>query len=90
MSSSDLLDTVPDHLKAKYIPELKAVFNQLSQLCVATEQCADPQNDPALVREREVFLQRMADIFSDFAQDGGTVEQWNILAPAVHYGEFGP
>jgi hypothetical protein len=90
MSSPDLLDTVPDHLKAKYIPLLKDAFNQLSQLSVATEQCADPQNDPALARERDAFLQRLTDIFSDFSHDGGTVEQWNILAPAVHYDKFGP
>jgi hypothetical protein len=84
------LDTVPDHLKSAFGLRLKQQFDLYNTMCAELE--ADPalETDPAMVGRRDDFLQGMEALSTEFEAAGGTEEQWNILAPAIHYGDLSP
>lgn len=69
------LDAIPQVLKDKFVPVIENAFQTV--FAAAANQSGQP--DRALI---EKALQ-------DFLKDGGTEDQWNILAPAVHYGSYG-
>ncbi|MBI2233534.1 MAG: hypothetical protein HYU57_00705 [Micavibrio aeruginosavorus] len=90
MTDQSEIDSIPDHLKTKYVPMLKDLFNELNRFAQTFEESADPVSDQTIRDMRDAYLKHVDQVFTDFAADGGTKEQWNVLAPAVHYGHFGP
>lgn len=94
-AKDDVYKQVPQVLADKHVPAIKAVFAKYAEAVtvVSTAQQKDPLNfeqDPAVTAFRDEFHQLVDKAYQDFAKDGGTEAQWNILAPAVHYGHFGP
>lgn len=90
MADQSAIDSIPDHLKMKYVPVLKDLFNEMNRFGQAFEASADPKNDKAVSDLRKAFLAHVDQAYTDFASDGGTQEQWKVLASADHYGHFGP
>ena len=91
----EILKQVPQALADKHVPALKTMFAKYVEAVtvLTTAQQKDPLNfekDPAVIALRDEYHQMASRVYEDFALDGGTKEQWNILAPAVHYGHFGP
>lgn len=93
-TKDEVLKQVPQALADKHVPALKTLFAKFVQgvNVLTTAQQKDPlnfENDPAVIALRDEYNQLASQVYEDFTQDGGTKEQWNILAPAVQYGHFG-
>jgi hypothetical protein len=81
------LDSIPDDLKKKYIPILTDLFDIFNTCAKAADAALDPESDPVIIDLAKTFEKGMDQAYNDFTNEGGTLEQWNILVPAVHYGE---
>lgn len=91
MTDPNGLDQIPDHLKAKYIPRLKELFNEYAEYVEVFE--ASPiktDKDPVLKQKGDNYTAHVEEVYDDFLADGGTEDQWNILAPTIFYSKFDP
>ena len=88
------LDAIPQHIKDTFIPKIAAQFDVFGKLSQDFEAAAnvgkDVETDPDLKAASDSFMQGMRDLLQEFKNAGGTMDQWNILAPAIHYGELKP
>lgn len=94
-NKDDVYKQVPQALADKHVPAIKAVFAKYAEavIVLSTAQQKNPfafEKDPTVTAFRAEYDQLVGKVYQDFTSDGGTEEQWNILAPAVHYGHFGP
>ncbi len=88
------LDAMPQHIKDTFIPKIAAQFGLFGKLSQDFETAINAgktvETDPDLLAARDGFLKGMKDLRQEFENAGGTMDQWNILAPAIHYGELKP
>ena len=82
---------IPESLRKKYGPEIKKCFDLFNDLAGQLDAEDDLDIDaPGFEDRRNAYLNTVATVHGDFAADGGTEDQWNILAPAIHYGLYTP
>jgi hypothetical protein len=81
------LDSIPKPLKDKYIPILTGLYDIFNACAQAIDAALDPESDPVIINLQQTFEKGIDQAYKDFIKDRGTPEQWNILAPAVRYGE---
>ena len=84
------MSTVPTHIETKYVPRLKEQFRKFAEMATAIDLDPSLMNDKSFQSKAEDFRREMDDLYAEFENDGGTEEHWNTLAPAVHYGKYGP